>query len=283
MILVDMSQVTISNLMVHLNTHKSIDMELIRHMILNSLRSYRQKFFQEYGELVLCYDSSNTWRRDYFPQYKINRKKGREKSSIDWQSIFDTLHQIKEELIENFPYKVLQIEKAEADDIIGSIVNYYAKNDTDSKILIISGDKDFKQLQKHTFVHQYNPVMKKMIECEDPACYIKQHIMQGDVSDGIPNFLSKDNSIADGIRQSPLQKKKVANWVTLPPESFCTEEMLRNYQRNQTLIDLEYIPENIQSSCVDVYLKTTAQSRSKLLSYFVKNRLKNLMDTLTEF
>lgn len=280
MILVDMSQVTISNVMVHLNRSATVDIDMCRHMILNSLRMYNQKFKREYGDMILCYDSGNTWRRDYFPNYKAGRRKSRASSTtIDWSSVYGALDQIKQELKDNFPYKVLQVQKAEADDIIGSLVNKY----NTEKILIISGDKDFKQLQKYKNVQQYSPVAKKMITCDDPSSYIHEHIIKGDSTDGIPNFLSADNCLVDGIRQTPISKRKVESWLQLQPEQYCNEDMLRNYQRNQTLIDLQYVPNHIQDECVDMYVQSKPANKSKLLNYFIKNKLKKLIENISEF
>ena len=235
-----------------------VDENLVRHMVLNSLRMYRSRFYEEFGELVLCYDSKKYWRRDFFPNYKSNRKKDREASGLDWNLIFETLNNIRDEIRDNFPYKVLDVEGAEADDCIATVVDYVSKTPTAfEKVLVLSGDKDFIQLQKHNFVKQFSPVQKKFLNGQDPHLYIKEHIMKGDRSDGIPNFLSSDNTFVDELRQKPLAKKKIENWIGLEPEDFCTEEMLRNYQRNKTLIDLECIPDVLKEKILLEYLKTS--------------------------
>ena len=155
MILVDMNQVTLSNLMVQIGGKSTVEPDLVRHMVLNSLRSYRTKFTEEFGELVLCYDNKTNWRRDVFPNYKHSRRKDRKSSKLDWNAIFDTLHLIRDELTEYFPYKVLEVENAEADDIIASVVFHVASEPKNyEKVLILSSDKDFIQLQKYNFVTQ---------------------------------------------------------------------------------------------------------------------------------
>ena len=194
------------------------------------------------------------------------------------------MSQIQDELNEFFPYKVLQVENAEADDIIASIVFHVAKEPKNyEKVLILSGDKDFIQLQQHNFVSQYSPTQKKFINGVDPTTYIKTHILQGDRSDGVPNFLSPDNTFVDELRQRPISKRKLATWIELNPEDFCNEEMLRNYQRNRTLIDLEYAPDNITKACVEAYLNSTVKDRSGLINYFIKHRLKNHMENIGDF
>jgi len=285
MILVDMNQVTISNLMMQVVNQKDneVNEDMVRHMVLNSLRSYRSKFFDEYGELVICYDGRNYWRREIFPFYKQNRKKNRESSDLDWDSIFKTLNKIREEIREIFPYKVLEVEHAEADDIIASLVFHTAKNPLPENVLIISSDKDFFQLQTHSFVKQYSPTLKKFVSGSDPEEYIKVHILKGDRGDGIPNFLSPDNTFVDNLRQKPLGANKIDKLVVQEPKEFCNEEMLRNYQRNQRLIDLTFVPSDLQKIIVDQYKEVKCGNRSKLLNYFIKNRLKNLTESLSDF
>ena len=281
-----MNQVCISNLMIQIGSKRQndVDENLVRHMVLNSLRMYRSRFYEEYGELVLCYDSKKYWRREYFPNYKSNRKKDREKSGLDWNLIFETLNNIRDEIRDNFPYKVLDVEGAEADDCIATVVDYISKTPTSfEKVLVLSGDKDFIQLQKHNFVKQFSPVLKKFVNGQDPHLYIREHILKGDRSDGIPNFLSADDTFVNELRQKPLAKKKIATWVDLDPSDFCTEEMLRNYQRNKTLIDLECIPSELKEKILISYLKPAIGDRSKLLNYFIQKRLKNLMDDIGDF
>src|SRR6056300_243300 len=286
MILVDMNQVTISNLMMQIGSKRQndVDEDLVRHMVLNSIRMYRSRFGEQYGELVLCYDSKKYWRREYFPNYKSNRKKDRENSGLDWNLILETLNNIRDEIKEIFPYKVLEVEGAEADDCIAAIVEYVSTTPSAyEKVLILSGDKDFIQLQKHNFVKQYSPVLKKFVNGQDPRIYIKEHILKGDRSDGIPNFLSSDNTFVEELRQKPIAKKKLETWVDLEPEDFCTEDMLRNYQRNKTLIDLDCIPSDLKVTILEEYQKPPKGERSKLLNYFIQKRLKNLMNDIGDF
>ena len=286
MILVDMNQVTISNLMIQLGSKREndVDEDLVRHMVLNSIRMYRSRFYKEYGELVLCYDSKKYWRREYFPNYKSNRKKDRANSGLDWNSIFETLNNIRDEIKNYFPYKVLEVEGAEADDCIAAIVKHISITPSEyEKVLILSGDKDFIQLQKHNFVKQFSPVLKKFVNGQDPHLYIKEHILKGDRSDGIPNFLSNDNTFVDELRQKPLTKKKMDAWIDLNPEDFCTEDMMRNYQRNKILIDLDCIPSDLTAEILEQYQQPPKGERSKLLNYFIQKRLKNLMNDIGDF
>ena len=282
-ILVDLNQVLIANLMQQINydPKMKLDENLIRHMVLNSLRSYSKQFKSKYGDLVICCDSKTYWRREYFPFYKANRKKDREKSNLDWNLIFQTLNKIRDELKTNFPYRVLEIEGAEADDIIGVLA---ARLSSSEDILILSSDKDFAQLQKYSSVSQYSPILKRFIKNENPLSYLKEHIIRGDRGDGVPNFLSSDNVFVIGERQKVINKKRLTEWINSNYTEFCvTDTMLRGYKRNQTLVDLDYTPETIKSKIVDAYDNTKPSSRQKLLTYFIENRLKNLIPIIDEF
>jgi len=287
MILVDLNQVMISNLMMQPGISKHVDENMVRHMVLNALRSYNVKFKQDYGEMIICADDKNYWRRDLFPYYKASRKKERNASPYDWALIFDVLHKIKDELKENFPYKVVQVSGAEADDVIGTLCHKYGvflKNSETERILILSSDKDFMQLQKFVNVDQYSPMAKKFIRPEcNPHAFLCEHIIRGDRGDGIPNILSRDDTFVSESRQKPISSKKLYTWLQQEPKEFCSDEMLRNYDRNQMLIDLAKIPEELQDSIVDEYESAPSRDRSKLFNYFIKNKMKHLMEHLQEF
>ena len=279
MIIIDMNQITLASLMMHLNMTKSKepDENMVRHMILNSVRMYRSQFTEEYGEVVLAYDSKHYWRRDFFPNYKASRRKGREKSDLDWDAIFEILNKIKAEFKDNLPYKYLEVYGAEADDIIATLV----KNKKEP-IMIVSGDKDFIQLQKYSDVNQYSPILKKYVNGYNPDTYIKEHILKGDTSDGVPNVLSPDNTFVDGLRQKPLTKKKIESWLNANIDDL-PDEVKRNYQRNETLISLDKIPSELETEINEVFDNAPCGNRSKLLNYFIQSRLKNLTETIGEF
>ena len=279
MIILDMNQISLANLMMNFHMNKSTELEedMVRHMILNSIRMYRTMFKEEYGEIVLAYDSRHYWRRDVFPQYKMNRKKGREKDNFDWDSIFGLLNSIKSEFKEILPYKFLEVYGAEADDIIATLCKEYK----DQRTMIISGDKDFIQLQKYDNVSQYSPITKKMVNGHNPDTYIKEHILKGDSSDGVPNVLSPDHTFVEGLRQRPLSKKKIEAWIK--SETGMSDEVKRNYQRNHKLINLDNTPEDLQKSILDTFNEAPYGDRSKILTYFIENKLKELTDSIGDF
>ena len=266
---------------------ETLSEDLVRHMVLNSLRAHNKKFRKEYGEMVIACDSGNVWRKQIFPNYKAGRKANREKSEHDWDAIFNMLATIKNEIKTFMPYKVIEVESCEADDIIATLIKK-VKNmiipEHKKKILILSGDKDFIQLHGPN-VKQYNPVLNKFVgKGEDPVIYIREHILKGDRSDGIPNVLSDDNVFIEGRRQKPLSKKKLNNWVN---DVFFytnfTEEEEKNYSRNRKLIDLSCIPQDIEDKINNEFNDVKAASRDKILGYFINKKLKTLIEVIDEF
>ena len=282
MIIFDYNQVAISNLMEQIGSSKApVEENLVRHMILNTMRTYIKRFKESHGpEVVIACDNRKYWRREIFPHYKASRKKNRDASGHDWNSIFECLHKIKEELKEYSPYKVIDVDGAEADDVIASLVLKYSPH---GKIMILSSDKDFAQLQKYPNVEQFSPILKKYIKEPLPSVQLKQMIIRGDKGDGVPNILTKDDVFVVGGRQKPITEAKIINWLNQDPTEFCNEEMLRNYARNESLIDLTKIPQQIVSEILDKYESTQAKTKSVFMNYMIANKLKNLIEVLDEF
>lgn len=293
MIVVDFNQTAISSMMAELGGRRDVEVNLplIRHMIINAIRSYKKKFGAEFGDIVIACDNRHYWRREYFPNYKANRKKARQESGFDWSAIFEALHQIRSELQEHFPYPVIDVDGAEADDVIATLAEYSQTSNTDGLLpsaepfLIMSGDHDFEQLQKYSNVKQYAPVQKKWVKLtESPEAVLMEHIIMGDKGDGVPNIMSNDDVFITGGRQRPMKKDKVAEWKKMKPEDFITnDEMWRNFQRNRELVDLSRIPDDIKEAIIDSYEKQKGGDRSGLLNYFIANRMKQMIELVDEF
>lgn len=284
-VLMDYSQVMIATLFANIGNHTNIEMseDLIRHMFLVSLRHNRRKFSEDYGELVICCDGKNSWRREVFPYYKANRRSGREKSEIDWNSLFTIMGNIRDELAENFPYKVINIDRCEADDIIGVVCHEYGTelNTGSERFLILSGDKDYIQLQKYANVDQYDPTRKKFIRHSDPDKYLVEHIYKGDTGDGVPNILSADNCLVVGVRQKPMTAKRMASFTESMDNM--NEETKSRWHRNKMLIDLTETPEKYRVQILEEYNRDKDIGRSKLFNYFIEKKLKNLMGDINDF
>jgi 5'-3' exonuclease len=286
MILVDLNQVLLSGLMAQIAGQKGVKLEegLIRHMILNIIRTHLRTFRKDYGEVVLCSDNRNYWRKEYFPFYKAGRKKTREKSDLDWHLIFDMLAKFRNELRESFPYKVIDVDGAEADDIIGTLVPRHIMHED---IVIISSDGDFLQLQQYNgrskyTVKQYNPAQKKFIVSQNPIQDLKQKIITGDKGDGIPNILSPSDTFVRDIRQKTMTEAKLTKFMA---EEYTEYEDIAKtgFTRNQVLIDLRLIPGDIQSKIINTYEETKPAPKGRILDYFISHKLKGLIDVIGEF
>ena len=289
MILIDYSQLAIANIVIALKQENKLPTpEMARYLILNSIRSYVHQHKEEYGpEVVIAVDGAHPWRRDIFPHYKAKRREGREKDETG-ALIYEYMDIIRKELEENFPYKVVKLDGVEADDIIAVIIKKSVKKWFTTKYLIISSDKDFQQLQKYPNVSQYSPVLKKFYETDSPQEYIYEHILRGDTGDGIPNFLSPDDTFVNRIKSKPIMKKKLVGWVdTLmrgeDAKEFCNEYHYRNFQRNQRLIDFDFIPEDLQDDIYKQYEEKEPKGKNAILPYLIKNDLQSLIGKIEEF
>ena len=272
--------------------NKTFDEQLIRHMILNSLRMYRTRYKEEYGELVLAVDASNNWRKTAFPQYKASRKKTQKESSFDWGEAFRILNKIREEIAENFPYTVVRVDGCEADDVIGTLVtrNPDPNRDYDpEKIMIVSSDRDFLQLQKYKFVRQYSPLLKKELTVDNPRVWLQTHIIKGDKGDGVPNILSDDNVFVEGFRQTPITQKKIDSIIEDLEEGelLYAASWYRNYCRNKKLIDLTETPQELRREIINNFMAdkpdTRWTRRGKVFPYLVENKCNELIKSAQEF
>lgn len=276
----------ISNAMMQLGNHiNTLEMDLFRHMVLNSIRSYIRKYGSEYGELVVACDDKKYWRKQVFPHYKSNRKKAREESDVDWNQIFNCLNTIRDELKQTFPYRVIQVEGAEADDIIATLcMQFGSLLRTKEKILILSGDKDFTQLQVYANVDQYDPVQSKAIKTADPHKFLREHILKGDRGDGVPNILSPDDCFVRNERQKPLSKKRIDQLVvTADVSTLLSEQEYKNFKRNEQLIDFHMVPPQLATNIMEKYEQEANKPRSQLLNYFIHHKLKLLTEHIDEF
>lgn len=285
MIIIDLNQIVISNIMAQVGKHTNvpIDINLVRHMVLNQIRYLRTKFKAKFGnELVIAVDGRHYWRKDVFPYYKANRSKQRKESDFDWNTLFECLNTLRAELDEFMPYTVIHNDKAEADDIISTIVKrkgvVLCGADTE-RILIVSGDGDFAQLQKFLNVDQFDMIRDKFIVVTDPSKYLREHIIKGDTGDGIPNIMSPDNSLADGIRQKKITAKILEAWMVQDENTV----EFANYKRNRQLIDLTQIPEWLEAQIWSSYTSQQNKPRDKMFNYFVNNRLSLLLTHLQDF
>lgn len=279
MILIDYNAIAISNVVTQ---RLDLDENLIRHMILNSIRRYRAKHKEKFGEIVICTDGQKNWRYNAYPQYKYKRKDARKVSTMDWGELFRITNMVLDELEENFPYKVVRNEQSEADDIIAALVENTQEFGQYEPVLIVSSDKDFAQLQKYENVAQYSPMKKKFIVEKTPRKQLMELILKGDQADGIPNVLSGDSVFVDGIRQSPLRAKAIEQLINDPKA--LGEEVYRNYLRNKKIIDLSETPEEIKKEIIYNYEQQDKwENKKKVFGFLVEKRCRMLLEDVKDF
>ena len=290
MILIDYSQVSLANILSFKKELMSGDekqtTDLIRHATLSTIKSYKKKYGKDYGDIVICCDGRNYWRRQYFEHYKASRKKARDASELDWGLIFDTLSKIREEIAQHFPYKVMHLEQCEADDIIAVLTQQTQEFGFSENVMIVSSDKDFKQLHKFNNVKQYSPLLRKMITAKKSEIHENYitHVVKGDTGDGIPNILSKDNCFVAGERQTPVSAKRLAEFMEKGIDACRNDEEKRNWQRNQILVNFDYIPDDIKKVILDTYLSIKPKGdKMAIMNYLIANRCRLLLDEIEEF
>ena len=297
MILVDYSQVALSAILTFQRELKGTESEvknLIRHVTLSTLKSYKKKYGKEYGELVICCDGRKYWRREFFPHYKAGRKKARDASDLDWQLIFDTLSEMRDDIKEHFPYRVIHVDRAEADDIIATMTKWVQTNELvmeglmeePQKVLILSSDKDFKQLQLLGNVKQWSPMQKKYVTASQREIveFTIEHIVKGDSGDGVPNILSKDDVFVSGERQKPVSAKRLAEFIENGFNACKSDEERRNWHRNSTLVSFEHIPKDVNDEIVETYLNNKPKGdKMAVMNYLIQHRCRLLLDELDDF
>jgi hypothetical protein len=278
MIIIDFSQMFLSCVFTQpadmYETEDNIGM--IRHLVLNHFITIKRKFNKESknGNIVFACDGQNYWRKQFFPYYKAARKAGREKTAYNFDVIFKFMSTIKTELKENFPYKLIEEFEAEADDVIGTLSHHLHKYET---VVIVSSDKDFKQLHKYHSIKQYDPYKKQLVVENRPEEFLQELIIRGDASDGIPNIISADDVFVTKTRQKPITKK------FLEESRGSLMHHFDHYLRNKTLIDFSEIPLYIQENIIKKYDSYETVGRGNLFKYFISKNLTNLIDQIDQF
>jgi hypothetical protein len=274
------------------NPSSQMDEGFIRHMILNSVRMYVTKYSKDYGDVYLACDSSS-WRRNVFPEYKGARRKDKEsgESKIDWKEFYRVIHLVEEELRQFFPYKIIRAEGAEADDVIAYLVESTQEFGNHENVMIISSDHDFIQLQKYGNVKQFSPIAKKMVTEKEVDKYTFEQILRGCAGDGVPNFLSDDDTfMVEEKRQKPLASKRVESlWMEYKGKgrdilkTILSEYEWRNFTRNELMIDLSRRPEDVSKNIQSAIDSAPKNGNSKVYNYLIEKRCRNLVSCVDEF
>ena len=285
MVLVDFNGLAIGSIMGQLSRGEELSENLVKHIILNNLRVYRNKYPEsKHGKMVIACDSYS-WRKDVFPEYKAARKANRATDKHDWPMIFDLIEDTLNDLRENFPYAVIKIDSAEADDIIGALTVHKSTPLIGEDVVIISADKDFIQLQQYGHVIQWSPMFNKMIKEDNPRRYLFEHLLKGDSGDGVPNANSHDDVFTTGSRQTPMTQKAIEKyWDNRDDlEMIMKPNVFRNFMRNVQMIDLTNTPDGIREAAINIYENYKYPPRTNILTYLIEHRMKMLIDSAAEF
>lgn len=285
MVLVDFNGLAIGSIMGQLSRGEELSENLVKHIILNNLRVYRNKYPEsKHGKMVIACDSYS-WRKEVFPEYKAARKANRATDKHDWPLIFDLIEDTLKDLRENFPYAVIKIDGAEADDIIGALTVHKSTPLIGEDVVIISADKDFIQLQQYGHVEQWSPMFNKMIKEDNPRKYLFEHLLKGDAGDGVPNANSHDDVFTTGSRQTPMTQKQIDKyWDNHDDlEMIMKPNIYRNFMRNVQMIDLTNTPDGIREAAINIYENYVYPTRTNILTYLVEHRMKMLVECAEEF
>lgn len=276
-------------------------------VFLNKLRFYADKAV-EYNsdkelDIILILDSPNSWRKEFFTDYKFKRSIFKTKDDEKEHLIFiEKLKNIKKTLKEIMPLPIIACDNCEGDDIIATYVFLSKKKKLDENIIIYSSDKDFVQLQRYPKITQYSFFDGKRLYEEDPELFLTKQIITGDASDCIPNIYSEDTFLRTAmeslthtrqksIRNTFLDKeifndyyfqkvselkklKKRLDPADLPFFNLPENEMLKkNLIRNQKLIDFSKIPKEIFTRITDAFLNVTYPEFEPFRNYCLVNKI----------
>lgn len=251
---------------------------MIRHAIFNQIRSVKTKFQNKFGkEIIIATEGMHCWRKDVFPYYKIKRKEQRNTLPLPWEDVMAVIRSTQKDIQENFPYYVLNHDKAEGDDIIASIAKEKARNK--EPVLIVSSDKDFAQLQIFPTIQQYSIYHENYLIDQDPVVNRNKKILTGDSDDSVPNILSDDDVFTiKGKRQPPMTQPRIKALLENIPEN-----LLANYERNVKLVDLiDGIPKSIESEIVNQY-RDYVPAKGRVYNYFVAHGLNHHTENAQDF
>ena len=253
-------------------------------LILNQIRKFKSKFKSD--EMIIACDHSS-WRKKAFKFYKAARSIKRKESTIDWEMFYSELDNFIKDIKEVFvSYKIIEVNGAEADDIIAVVVN--GLRSIRKEIVILSRDKDFKQLLGNN-VKQFDPFTQKFVVCDNPKEYLIKHIMQGDSGDGVPNIRSDDNVFIDTEkRQKPLGPKTVTKILISGLDAYILEnDLQKNWDRNRLMIELsrDMIPKDIQKTIFTEFkaCENKKNSFAVVQKYLAKNKFRSLLEKTEQF
>jgi len=206
------------------------------HLLFNSLQYNKNKFK---GEMVLAFDSKGNWRKDFYKDYKGTRAKGKETTEIDWDGIHQIIEEVKTTIEENFPFKVLKIPKAEADDIGGVLSKKFGN---ERKVVLITSDHDWLQNISHgKYVEMYDPIKMEYSDLtpeeneiiQTPAGEMSKftaiHTLIGDSGDNVPN-ITFETKFSDNFLAFLKENEIMSDSVKEVRNMSIYDELLKKYE-----------------------------------------------------
>ena len=222
---------------------------MLKYLIINELFKIEFEHKHKFKEMVICLDNSidGYWRKDFFPDYKASRKEGRDESSVDYSEVFEEINELLNQIKENVPWKVIDVPKAEADDIMLVLAREYNSKE---KILIHSPDKDMIQAQKGTDnVYQYSALTKKWLVPENKhdnmEHWLLEHVCLGDASDGVPRIFDSTD-FSDNF----IKYLKENNISYLTPHDFKNSDLTLE-EKNSLLTSFDIYKTNRKGEQLD--------------------------------
>ena len=289
--LVDLSQIALATAMHTLKPGEKISLGLLRHIVLSSIKHNVLKFKKDgYSNVIIAMDNPTPsyWRREEAYYYKKNRQKSRDKIDFDWEGFFNSMKIISQEIKDNLPYIVSDIPKGEADDTIGVLAKYLSN--AGHKVLIISSDGDFTQLQKYKNIKQWSAIQKKYVEVkgESPEYDLMVKILKGDKKDGIAGIKVRSDywyTHIEGERTPIIKTAFVKEMAESddPISLLSNEQEKERFLENKKLLDLDLVREDITKQILDNYNTYKVKGRSRIYSYFVKSGLTKLLKDVGDF
>jgi len=291
MILVDYNNVVMTNIFAlskEVAAAKGVDdvKNIIRHIFVTTVLSYKSKFSAKYGKIVICADSKMNWRKSIFPEYKANRKTARDKSDLNWKLIFQCMSDLKSEIHDIYTWPIIEADYLEGDDVIAILSrmktettpadNFFGSSELNKeKTLIISSDGDMKQLHSKT-VDQWSPMTKDFVK-QGSDWSLSEKIAKGDQGDGVPNIFCGDTWLVEkteGQRAKPVTKKIVAELDKYLETGIITEsfdpQIIRNIFRNRVMVDLSCIPDKYVSEIESKFKNyDIIGSKDKMMKLFI--------------
>ena len=291
--------------------------DIVTFKILDELTKLKRNF--NVDEVIIAVDNSSGgyWRKDYWAGYKYGRKKGRDDSEIEWDKAFPVFEDIKKLLKDHSSYKVLDVPRAEADDI-GFVLSEYL-SDEGHEIILYTVDHDWIYNLKHPGVQYWkdNRTSKRdshYVEAE-PGELIElelDHLIGGDPGDYIKNVKAYsvfsplfkeiyphmtelkawpmrheiDIAFEEKYGESAYKHPRYGYKMFLRSKLTVTELLAQNpiyklnYDLNKIIAMPEGIPQEIRKNIIEEYHNAPSEKNAKELNtFFIEN---NLFE-LTEF